>query len=55
MIVTTDQEMWIVETPDGPVLCTPTVTNARSGKGMPGLMSPRPIVLPKGTAIEVAL
>ena len=57
MMVRTTMELWLVYDKDagdrGPVLILPTVTRRDTGVGVPALVTPRPVVVPAGTRIEI--
>lgn len=48
------EELWLVSTPDGLVLCTPTVRR-REGGGAPGLVTPAPRVLREGQVVTLLM
>lgn len=48
------EELWLCPTPDGFVLCAPTVRR-HDGGGAPGLVAPSPTVLREGQRITLTI
>jgi len=53
--VVLDTELWLYRTPEGLRLDRPAAVDRLTGQGMPGVLSPPPIVLRPGQALRILL